>query len=447
MSARHRLPLRHTVHPGRRSFGRIRLRTLILLRWITVCGQTTAILVTAVIADATLPLAQCLAVVAVSALVNLAAIWQRRGQLRLGDRDAAIYIGYDLVQLSVLLFLTGGLLNPFSVLLLAPLTISATALSRKITATLTGLTITCISVLALWHYPLPAVGAGLEAASFTYNLGLWMALTLSAAIIASYVWRVAEEARRLSDAVAASQMALAREQRVSALGALAAAAAHELSTPLGTIAVAATEVRRDLPPDSPEALDIELIRDEAQRCREILAELARRPEATGNGNAFDVLPLAALVDEAAGPHRDPAVTIDVSMTPRDASKPPMLPRSPELMHGVGNLLQNAIQYARRRVDVRGEWSRHEVRLAIIDDGPGFAPGLLQRLGEPYLSGRPAETAGKGHMGLGIFIASTLLEREGAQLSFLNAGHGGAQVMIRWPRPLRSETEERSTWWR
>ena len=447
MTAHHKPPIRHSVQTSRRSFGRIRLRTLIVLRWISVTGQTAAVLMTGMLAGASLPLAQCLAVIGVSALVNLAAIWQRRGGVRLGDRDAAIYIGYDLLQLSVLLYLTGGLQNPFSVLLLVPLTISATALSRTITATLTGLTILCITILAIWHHPLPAVGASPVTLSFTYNVGVWLGLTLSAAIIAAYVWRVAEEARRLSDAVAASQMALAREQRVSALGGLAAAAAHELSTPLGTIAVAATELRRDLPSESPEAEDIDLIREQAQRCQDILAELARRPEAPGSGGGFDAIPLQSLIDEAAGPHRKPGIALEVTITPRDASEAPLLPRSPEMMHGVGNLLQNAIQHARRRVDIRGEWSRHEVRLSIIDDGTGFSPGLLQRLGEPYVSDRQAGGPGRGHMGLGIFIASTLLEREGAQLSFLNAGHGGAQVLIRWPRPLRSETEERASWWR
>lgn len=419
--------------------GRISLRTLIIIRWIAVAGQLSAVLLVQYALGYDLPIASCLAVIGVSVLLNLAASLQSRSRLRLGERDALLYLAYDVLQLSVLLFLTGGLQNPFVVLLLAPLTVSAIILSQRGTLAMTGLTLVCLSVLAVWQYPVPGADGASDfvpmAWSAVYKLGVWFALALSAVFVTAYVWQVADEARRFADALSASQMALAREQQLSALGALAAAAAHELGTPLSTIAVVARELSREIPPDSPLAEDIELLHAESKRCRDILEELARRPETDG-GDPFDLLTLSALIETAAEPHQAFDVALEVETVPRDASRPPTVRRTPEVVHGLGNLLQNAVQFGRSRVSVRAEWSRDDVVIIITDDGPGFPQNLLSRLGEPYLSGREAsEDADDRHMGLGIFIAVTLLDRSGARIRFGNARNGGAQVVVRWKRHI------------
>ncbi len=415
--------------------GLIRLRTLTLIRWVGIAGQLATLLIVHVGLGYQLPLGPALAVVGVSVMLNLAAILQRRTRVRLGDRDAALYLSYDLVQLAVLLFLTGGLHNPFVVLLLAPLTVSASILSRRSTTIITLLTLACVTVLALWHYPLPSGPEGPIRLPPLYFIGLWFAIAVAAMFIAGYVWRVAEETRRLGEAFAASRMALAREQRISALGALAAAAAHELGTPLGTIALVAKELENELPPDSDVQADAALLSSEADRCRHILAELSRRPETSG-GEPFERLTLQALIDAAGEAHRRPEIALDIITVPLDGSRPPWARRTPELLHGLGNLLQNAQQFARRRVTVRAEWSRDEVLVTIADDGPGFPAAVLDRLGEPYLSvtGQRRADSG-GHMGLGIFIAATLLERGGARLAFSNLGRRGAQVAVRWNRHM------------
>ncbi|HYM01588.1 MAG TPA: ATP-binding protein, partial [Stellaceae bacterium] len=252
--------------------------------------------------------------------------------------------------------------------------------------------------------------------------------------IAGYTGSVAEEARRLRDAVAATQLALAREQRVSAVGALAAAAAHELGSPLATIAVVAKELVRDLPPDSPYAQDALLLLSQSERCRTILADLARQRDGE-SGSPFTRMPFSALVEAAGEPHS--AAAIDVlylTAAGRDADthpvEEPLVPRSPEIMHGLGNLIQNAAQFARREVTVTTSWSEDTVAVDIVDDGPGFPPQVLTRIGEPYISGRGGETQ---HMGLGIFIAQSLLERTGARVSFANLPDGGAQVVVEWRR--------------
>jgi two-component system, sensor histidine kinase RegB len=229
--------------------------------------------------------------------------------------------------------------------------------------------------------------------------------------------------------VAATQLALAREQRVSAVGALAAAAAHELGSPLATIAVIAKELARELPADSPHAEDAALLLSQSERCRHILAELAHQPEEDGS-SPYTSLPISALVEAAGVPYRDARIRLIFATTGDASDDEPSVRRSPEIMHGLNNLIQNAVQFARHEVSVTIFWDRGAVTVEIADDGPGFPPHLMGRLGEPYLSTRAGD---HDHMGLGIFIAQSLLERSGATLNFDNLIEGGAHVVISWNR--------------
>jgi len=244
--------------------------------------------------------------------------------------------------------------------------------------------------------------------------------------------------RLLGGAVAATQLALAREQRVSAVGALAAAAAHELGSPLATIAVVAKELARDLPPDSPHAEDAMLLLSQSDRCRRILAELTQQP-AEDSGSPYERLPISALVEAAGELYHDARVRLIFATTGGLAEAEPLVRRSPEIMHGLNNLIQNAVQFARREVSVTIFWDATNVTVEVADDGPGFPAHLLGRLGEPYLSTRAGDS---NHMGLGIFIAQSLLERSGAELTFDNLVEGGAHVVISWIR-ANLETEARS----
>ena len=406
----------------------ISLRTLILIRWVAIAGQASTILIVHYGLGFGLPVVPALAVVASSALLNLVLIVHRYWAARLGERDAALYLGYDTLQLAVLLFLTGGLQNPFAILILAPVTVAATILSRQAVIALSALAIAAISALALWHMPLPWRA---EPLLFPPELvlGIWIALVLATLFIGGYTWSVAQGARRLRDAMAATQLALAREQRVSAVGALAAAAAHELGSPLATIAVVAKELVRDLPDDSPHAEDAALLLSQSERCRTILAELAQQPEDDG-GSPYTRLPISALVEAAGALHQDQGVKLIFATAGQPAPEEPLVRRSPEIMHGLNNLVQNAVQFARREVSVTTFWDRSTVTVEVVDDGPGFPLHLLGRLGEPYISTRAGAA---DHMGLGIFIAQSLLERSGARLVFDNLPDGGAHVAISWNR--------------
>jgi two-component system sensor histidine kinase RegB len=409
-----------------RQVGRVSLRTLVLVRWIVIVGQLVTIGF-----RFKMPLTALLAIIALAVIVNLVGMVTRRGRA-LSDRSAARYLAFDIVQLSALLFLTGGLSNPFAVLVLGPIAVAAAVLGRDYSLLLTLLAILCLAALFASPFELPWSGEDLPRLPYLYQLGVWIALTLACGFIASYNWSVAGEARRISEALAETQLTLAREQQLTALGTLAAAAAHELGTPLSTIAVVAKELARDMPSDSPFAEDVALIQSQCDRCRAILAELARKPE-DAEESPFDRLPLVQLIDAAAAAHRMPGVRLEIRSTAAPGSQPPILRRTPEIMHGLGNILQNAMQFATSVVIVSAQSDFNRITVTISDDGPGYSSGLLGRLGEPYLSQRGEDHE---HLGLGIFIAQTLLERTGAELTFVNALEGalpGAAVTIVWPR--------------
>lgn len=443
------LPL---VYPG----GRLRLRTLVFIRWIAVLGQVLAVAAVQAGLGFEVPLVPVAAVVGALALLNLLNALRHRGATWLGDRPARFYLAFDLLQLIALLALTGGLQNPFAVLILAPVVVSAATLSRRSTVVLAALAIAGTALLARYHLPLPWAPAGFALPSL-YVAGILSALILAVVFIAAYVSSLALEARRMADALGATQLALAREQRLSALGGLAAAAAHELGSPLATIAVVARELERELPGELPETHplreDAALLRGEAERCRRILAELASRPEAEED-TPYHRLPLSGLVEAAAQPHLQPGIALRVTLE-TETGEQPVVPRAPELLHGLGTLLQNALQFARREVEVGIAWDEARARIAIRDDGPGFDEAILGELGEPYVStgargrrtagGRNEEAGGEEggeHMGLGVFIARTLLGHAGARLAFGNRPEGGAEVVIEWPldhiRNSRSE---------
>jgi two-component system sensor histidine kinase RegB len=422
----------HAVRPGRN----VRLDTLVRLRWVSVVGQTTAVLLVYFALDFALPIWACLAVIALAAWLNVALRVRFHATRRIEPDRAAWLLAFDIAEIAILLFLTGGLQNPFSFLLLGPVLLSAAALPPRMIMNLGCLAALCASVLAFYYYPLPWYADQPLRLPGTYITGVWIATLLALGFIAIHAWQLSEESRQLADALAATELVLAREQHLSQLDGLAAAAAHELGSPLSTITVIATDLERAIEPDSPYADDIGLLREQAQRCRAILAKLT---ELSSSIELFDRMPLSALIEEVVAPHRNFGVAINVTLAPQDAAEP-IGGRNPAILYGLGNLVENAVDFAGDQVDVTMNWSAEEVAVTITDDGPGFAPEIMARIGEPYVTStrrrrfNVGSEAGGG-LGLGFFIAKTLLERSGATLTYRNraAPERGAIVQVHWAR--------------
>lgn len=425
--------------------GPVRLRTLTGLRWLAVGGQTLAITIVHFGLGYETPLGLCLGAIAASAWLNLFTTLRYSPQRFLSDREAAGYIAFDILQLCMLLFFTGGLQNPFAALIIAPVTIAASLLSSRLTMMIAGLAITGVSALALFHMPLPwAPGETLEL-SPVYKAGVWTALSFSIAFFAAYAHRVAAESAQMRSALAATQLVLAREERLAALGGLAAAAAHELGTPLATIQVTAKEMQRELTGQEDLEEDAALLVTQAKRCRDILSRLSSHGEA---GDAVhDRLGVRALLEEAAAPFLDSPGGSKISIEIEEAASAPspVLRRRPEMIFGLRNFIENAVGFATGEVLLTAVWDNETLTVAVNDDGPGFSPEILMRLGEPYVSAKagyrpPAgnQTRRKEGLGLGFFIAKTLLEATGARIRIENrqwretpAGKG-ASVTADWP---------------
>lgn len=413
----------------------LRLQTLVLLRWLAIGGQTIGVLFVALGLGFPVPLLECLGLIALSVLFNVFMIVRFGAAHRPSSLLAAAQIGYDCLQLGGLLALTGGLENPFSLLLLAPVSVSATTLPQRATFFIALLAVAIASLLGVWHLPLPWDPQEQITFNRIYVIGIWVSLVGGVVFIAAYTNRVAHDARQIGDALAATELALSRKERLSALDGLAAAAAHELGTPLSTIALAAKEMRGEAPPGSDLAEDVELIIAQAARCRAILAKL--RNLGSDGGDPFASAPLTELLAEVARPHEGHGKAI-LFYHEQAAGPVPVFKRGVGLLYGLGNLIENATDFAHEQVRVEASWDTETISVTIADDGPGFAPELMARLGEPYLTTRArdpqAPDADKpGGLGLGIFIAKTLLERTGARLDFHNSdGERHAQVTIVWP---------------
>ena len=413
---------------------RLRLGTQVRLRWLAILGQAIAVLVVWLGMGYPMPIAPAVTVIGFAAALNLFFELRLTQSIRLTPKLAFMLLMFDVVQLGALLFLTGGAENPFAMLMLCPVVISAATLPGRQTMLLGALTLAIATLLVFASYPLPWVPGERLVLPDILVLGNWVAMMVTIGFTCIYIWRVAEEGRELGNALAATELALEREQHLSQLDGLAAATAHELGTPLATIALVAKEMQRSLEPDSPLAEDVELVREQAQRCRDILQRLG---SLTSEDEALARHKLSAMIDEVIAPHRD--FDVEIEVLTEGVGVEPVAPRRAGVMHGLGNLVENAVDFANSRVRVRLRWDAATVSIEIADDGPGFPPELMGRVGEPYISrrGQGGETAARqgGGLGLGLFIATTLLERSGAtfELAERSFGGRGARVTVNWPR--------------
>lgn len=410
------------------AFGRIRLSTLILFRWLAVAGQLFTVMTVHYVLGFPMPMSALLTVIAASAGLNAWLTLTQATRRVTSDSEAALQLGYDLCQLMVLLALTGGLTNPFSLLLIAPIVIAVASLPTRWWAVLAIIAVAGSLLMSFYHLPLPLEQTSQFVLPDIYEIGLWSALVIAITFTASYAWRVGHEARRMGTALAATQTVLAREQRLSALGAMAAAAAHELGTPLATIQLTAKEMEREAEDGSLMKEDAELLVSQARRCRDILQRLSNMKES--GDQVHDRIGLKEALEEAAAPLEGLGPAISIAL---DNADPPLLWRRPEMLYALGNVIENAVDFSKSSVQIKAQWDKETITVTVNDDGPGFPIDVLAKLGEPYLTTR-RETPGGGGLGLGVFIAQTLTERLGGQIEFGNGGPlTGAHVSLTWPR--------------
>lgn len=407
----------------------LRMDTLVKLRWFGVVGQVVTILATAFVLEFSFDLVSCLALVCVLGIVNLLATVLAPRHLRLTEISATYFLIFDVLQLSAVLYLTGGIENPFAILILAPVTISAVSLRIHHIISVVSVSVACVSLLCLVHKPLPWRAGESISLPQLYQGGLWAAITVSCLFISVYVSRVANELRALSQALSAAELVLERENHLSKLDGLAAAAAHELGTPLATISLVTHELNRaSVPLEIKE--DLGLLEQEARRCRDILGKLTSLPE--DDDEPFTRTRLSLLLEQIASPYRQGALDIKIVLNGGDDE--PQSDCSPAIVYGIGNFVDNAADFARSSVIISASWDARSVEIIISDDGPGFPIELINQLGEPYLvrnSKRGGHIKERSGLGLGVFIAKTLLERSGAKVFFSNSRSGGARVLLSW----------------
>ncbi len=413
--------------------GRLRPRTLIALRWLALGGQSLALVVTGLVLRFPAPYGACAVLIGVAAALNLALALSPLSRRPAHDWEAALQLGFDVLQLSGLIYLTGGLQNPFALLLIGPVTLGGASLSLRYALALGGLAVGAAVILTFYSMPLPWPGPGLATPAL-FRVGVLAAVVAGIVFTAGYAYQAAAESARMELALNVTETVLAREQRLSALGALAASAAHELGTPLATIAVVAREMVREAPEGSLRD-DALLLVAQAQRCRDILRRLAETPEASDA--VHERMSLLQFVREVLEPYTaEERVRVEAVVTGPPGMAAPDLWRRPEVLHAMTSIVENAFDFARKEILVTARFDAAAITVEVRDDGPGFSPEVLAKLGEPYVTSRPGAESGRtGHigMGLGFFIAKTLLERTGATVEFRNGRRGGAIVLARWPR--------------
>ena len=423
----------------------IRLRTMIFIRWVAVAGQLAAIIIAFQYFELALDLSLCFFAVGLSALANIVASLFFPESKRLSELENVFMILFDLFQLAFLLFLTGGLNNPFSFLLVAPVVVSAAALKKKSTIIIGSAAVLIVTLLSHFFVPLETLSGKTLTIPDIFLFGNWVAISTGIVFLAFYSNRVTSELNTMSDALFATQAALSREQKLTDLGGVVAAAAHELGTPLATIKLTSSELIEELK-NFPELHDdAMLIRDQADRCGNILNGM-------GGAGKDDLQMhqtlLAEIIREAAEPHSQRGVTIETKISDghKGGIDEPYIIRRPEIIHGLRNMIQNAVDFATSKVWVESSWTKESITITISDDGYGYPPNLLGRLGDPFLGAKIGKENRQGYegMGLGLFIAKTLLERTGAKISFSNGDRNqtsahskreasGAIVEIYWPR--------------
>ncbi len=400
-------------------------KTFVFLRWIAIIGQFIALIIVYFFLQLEFPIIFCLTILFLGLVTNLFLQFKIKS-IQLKDFNAAFFLFYDLIQLSLLLYLTGGISNPFSILMIIPTIVSSTFLSMGTTIILGLLTVLFLFLLTIFHFPLPGIHDDNNTFPKLYLTGYFLAIIVGLVFISYFGIRFSGASKRRTEAVNKLQQVLAKEYELESLGGQAAAAAHSLGTPLATISIVSKELKKELINNKELSKDIDLLISQSKRCGEILKKISRKQII--DDDFLSTVKIDDLIEEIINSFRE---TSSKKISLISDNNNINIERNPEIIYGLRNFIGNAVKFSKSKVDIILNIDSKIVEIKIQDDGPGFAEDIIDILGEPYIQSKSQELTDQVGTGLGTFLGKTLLERKGAKIIFSNNSKFGASVQVSW----------------
>ena len=402
--------------------------TLTILRYIAIFGQFIAINIVFFYLDLKFPLKESYIIIFIGLITNLYLQFKIKVN-QLKDSYASLFLLYDLFQLSILLYLTGGILNPFSILLIIPTIVSSTFLSMGTTIILGVITSFLLFVLSFIYLPLPGLDKNIFNVPNFYKQGILIAIFIGLLFLSYFGIRFAGETQKRSEALSKLQEVISKEYELESLGGQAAAAAHSLGTPLATISVVAKELKKEIGDDKEVSKDIDLLISQTKRCSEILKQISKKQ--IKEDIFLSSIKFEDLLDEIINSFKE-TTSKDLDLRIENDNNKITIKRTPEIIYGLRNFIGNAVKFSKSKVKINLKSDQKIVEVKINDDGPGIPEDIIQKIGEPYIKSKSKELSANSGLGLGTFLGKTLLERQGAKIIFNRNGElGGAQVTLSW----------------
>ena len=403
-------------------------KTLVILRWIALVGQYLTISIVYFVFKFELPFFYCSLVIIIGVLTNFYLQFKFKKN-QLNNFTSTFFLFYDLIQLSALLYLTGGITNPFAILLTVPAIVASTFLTLRSTINLSITTIIILIVLTIYNLPLPHYGELHFHVPDTYLYALPIAIIITLIFLTYFGVRFGIESRKRTEALNKLELILAKEHELESIGLQAAAAAHSLGTPLSTITIVVRELEKEIGSNPKYAKDINLLLSQTKRCSDILRNLSK--DQLKEETFLSDIKIEQLLNEILRSFREISEK-KLLLSVEKNKLNPQVARTLEITYGIRNFIGNAVKYSNSSVDVSLESNNKITEVKICDDGPGFSEDIIDVLGEPYIRSKDEAISSKSGLGLGTFIGKTLLERMKANVKFDKCHKlNGALVTIKW----------------